>query len=217
MKPTRPCVALIGDIVRSRQLHNQRQAAQEELYNTLALINADFSEAILAKFLITVGDEFQGLLCKASEIPEIIWRLETLFTYSNIRVGIGYGTLDTSLQEFAIGADGPVWHNARYAIDQAKHENHMGGCFSGFGATVDQVLNGIARLVYHHRHSMTKRQRQVITLLHNGLKQSEVAEELFISPQAVNQIVRTSGWLAYREGTQGWQALLRDFDTAERG
>jgi len=53
--------AIIGDIVESKKILN-RNEAQEKLNHILKDINIEYERNIAAKFIITLGDEFQGLL-----------------------------------------------------------------------------------------------------------------------------------------------------------
>lgn len=54
------CV-IIGDIDKSRTLQ-RRARIQEKFKEAVAAINKEFKNDIASKFLITLGDEFQGVL-----------------------------------------------------------------------------------------------------------------------------------------------------------
>jgi hypothetical protein len=64
-------IGLIGDIVKSRKLQN-REKVQLELGKTLKNISQKYSQYIVSQFLITLGDEFQGLLKPTAPIYKII-------------------------------------------------------------------------------------------------------------------------------------------------
>src|SRR5437762_1196086 len=92
-------VALIADIVDSRSVTGKRRRdLQQRLERLLTDINRDFAQAIAAKFLITIGDEFQGLLRSAAILPELMRRLETDLPDVTLRTGIGFGQLETDLR-----------------------------------------------------------------------------------------------------------------------
>lgn len=57
-----PYIAIIGDIRNSRLLADRKEI-QIKLGNVLDRINREHAPSISAKFMITLGDEFQGLLC----------------------------------------------------------------------------------------------------------------------------------------------------------
>ena len=60
--------ALIGDMVASKKLSpEERWQAQERLASALKIINGEFADTIAADFLITLGDEFQGLMKREAD------------------------------------------------------------------------------------------------------------------------------------------------------
>ena len=104
-------IAVIADMVRSRELpRSRRRVLQKHFSRLIATLNRDYRKAIAARFVITLGDEFQGVLKSAALIPDLIWRLEQDFPERELRVGVGFGILDTPLQRYAINIDGPVLH-----------------------------------------------------------------------------------------------------------
>ena len=56
-------IAIIGDIKNSRKIDNRKEV-QTKLNGVLDEINQTYCEEIAAGFLITLGDEFQGLLLR---------------------------------------------------------------------------------------------------------------------------------------------------------
>lgn len=202
-------IAVIGDVVGSRNLQGlPRRKLQQRLNDLMNLFNTKYQEAIAAQFLITTGDEFQGLLQSAHIIPELVWDLEERFEDHEIRLGMGFGQLDTPLLDRAIGMDGSAFHAARQTIELAKSASLFGGVFLGFGETEDAILNGFARLLRHHRKGLTKKQEEVIGLLRQGLTQTEVADELGITRQTVNEHAQAAGWLEYDAGENAWRKTL---------
>jgi hypothetical protein len=211
-KPTKPCcIALIGDLVGSRTLGQRRAHVQEKLFEILHSLNNDHAEFVLAKFIVTAGDEFQGLLLSGVIIPEIIWDVETKFDYQ-VRFGIGIGPLSTPLQEYAVGMDGPAWYDARDAILDAHTNKRMGGVFKGFSPQDDCILNGFARTLGFQRAQFTDKQIRVIEMLRGGKSQTEIAQKLKITRQAVSDHLVKSGWSAYSEGEHGWKTALTKYD-----
>jgi hypothetical protein len=209
----RQCVALIGDIVHSRRLQSSRRySIQNKLLRFLNEFSDDHAPDIVSRFVLTLGDEFQGLVKAPQIIPDLLWRLESQELGVQVRIGVGYGTLTTPVREEAIGMDGPAFHNARTAITEAKALGHLGGVFSGFGTPATEVLNGFARILQLKRASWTHTQREVVYLLRKGWKQSGISEELDITQQAVSSRVRSSGWDAYAEAERGWTLMLAQFD-----
>jgi len=206
-----PCLALIADMVKSRELSRaQRPQVQLTFSEFIAALNHKYKTGMVARFVVTLGDEFQGLLSDARVLPDLLWDMHYKFHMRQLRVGIGFGTIDTPIDKNAINIDGPALHHARNAVDISKKERLLGGVFFGFGATSDSAFNGFARLLQHHRARLKPQQRRVIELLRQSLTQTAIANELGISRQAVSLYAGAAGWDAYREGEQGWRALLSE-------
>lgn len=108
--------AIIGDIKESKKLEN-RGEIQKKLKNVLTNINDIYCESIVAKFLITLGDEFQGLLKDAVNILDIVKYIQREMYPVELRFGVGIGEIYTEIDsQAAIGADGPAFYAARNAI-----------------------------------------------------------------------------------------------------
>jgi predicted DNA-binding protein YlxM (UPF0122 family) len=123
---------------------------------------------------------------------------------------VGLGVLTTPIQKVAINIDGPALYYARAAIQTAAEKRSFGGVFLGFGE-LDPVMNGIARILWFHRSTLTRRQLGIVELLRQGRSQSEAAEELDISRQAVSKQVASTGWWAYTEAESAWRILLERY------
>ena len=204
-----PCIALIADMVKSRELSRaQRPQAQLNFSEFVAYLNQKYKKAILARFVVTLGDEFQGLLSDARIIPDLLWDMDYKFQTRVLRAGVGFGTIDTAIGKVAINIDGPALHHAREAIEVSRKEKLMGGIFVGFGEPYDAAFNGFARLLHRHRFRLKRQQRRVIELLRQSVTQSAIAEQMGVSRQAVSFYAGAAGWEAYREGENGWRALL---------
>lgn len=206
-------MAIIADIVQSRNIHgSERRSLQRRLNEVLRQINTRHAKAILSKFVITTGDEFQGLLANATAIPDIVWTLEQELPTVEIRIGVGCGGLDTPLAEYAVGMDGPVWHRARSAVVEAESSRRLGGVFEGFGDPDQAILNGLARLMRHLREQLTRKQREILHALRENPLQTALAENRGISKQAVSKQAKSAGWDAFREGEAAWGAALDGFN-----
>jgi|SRR5277367_734582 len=209
--PAHPCIALIADMARSRELvPSQRPGVQRRFQDLVVFLNKTYKRSILSKFVITLGDEFQGLLNSGTPIPDLLWDIEQRFSDRRLRVGLGFGMLDTPLQKEAINIDGPALHFARAAIETAAEKRSFGGVFLGFGE-LDQVMNGIARILWFHRSKLTAQQFKIAELLRHGRTQSEAAQELRITRQAVSKQALASGWSAYAEAAAAWRILFERY------
>lgn len=202
-------VAVIGDVVESRALPaGKRAQLQEELQDFLTTLNQGYSDAVQAEFVISTGDEFQGLLKDPSIVPDIVWATDLHLERARVRYGIGYGELYTPLQPVSIGMDGPVFHRAREAIESARKRGWRGGVFAGFGEWQDRVLNGLARLLERQAEKLTAKQREVADLARDRLEQGEIAERLGVTRQAISDHIRAMGWEAYAQGEEALRLAL---------
>ena len=119
--------AIIGDIVQSRKF-NERSKIQDKLRAALDSINEEYDELIASKFIITLGDEFQGLLKTTDKLIDIIYRIVMEMHPVKIRIGIGIGDILTEInKEMSLGADGPAYHNARKMLDEMKKQQGQNG------------------------------------------------------------------------------------------
>lgn len=112
--------AVIGDIKDSRHLNNRKEV-QDRLQRVMDRLNRKYEEDIVSKFLITLGDEFQGLLYGGKNILSMINEIKIEMYPVRLRFGVGIGPITTDIQtEMALGADGPGYYRAREAIEVLK-------------------------------------------------------------------------------------------------
>jgi len=195
-------------MVGSRSMaRSQRGVLQRRFARLIANLNRDYRKTIMSKFVITLGDEFQGLLNSATIIPDLLWRLEEDLPQREFRVGVGLGTLDTPLQRYAINIDGPALHTARAAIEHAKKARALGGVFRGFGE-LDDILTGIGSLLWFQRSRWTESLRNIEGVLREGMSQIEAAGELGIKRQVVSRQVLSSGCYPYIAAESAWRMIL---------
>ena len=150
--------AMIGDLINSKKLPAEDRAAiQERLKALLNGVNENFSSFLVSPFLMTLGDEFQGVLTAAKPALEIIEFLgQNLMEFPiQIRYGIGIGELSTSVnREQALGDDGPAYYYARQGIEQLKKDGWTGFPVSIQTGSADcgllhcycQLLNEVAEM-----------------------------------------------------------------------
>lgn len=200
--------AIIGDIVKSRELSSKRYNAQDNLNLILYEINQQYKDDLASQFIITIGDEFQGLITNPLILYNIIWLIENKFNYGNIRLGIGYGTISTSINPISIGMDGPAWYFARDAIQKSHKAKRLGGQFKGFGE-YDDILNALARALYFQRNGWTEKQKIIATYMDAGFSQTEIAEKLGVQKQVINRQVHSLDWSTYNEVKIGFLSILK--------
>ncbi|HYU10754.1 MAG TPA: SatD family protein [Gemmatimonadales bacterium] len=208
----RLAIALIADLVASRLLNQKhRTDLQKRLEALLGRINENYQEAIGADFLITLGDEFQGVITNGEVVPSIIWDIETELRGVDVRIAFGFGMLNPPFKRVALGMDGPAFHRAREALELWPKRHNKGGVFSGFNED-DAVLNGFARILRYVRERLTPAQVRTLSFLRRGGKQIQVAGRLGVTRQVISRRVRRAGLEAYMEAEHGWRQILKRYD-----
>ncbi len=201
--------AIIGDIVDSKKIKN-RLEMQEKLKEFLNKINNDYDDSIASKFIITLGDEFQGLLENPVKMFEIINKIELYMKPIKFRFGIGVGNILTNIDEkMSIGSDGPVWWNARNMISELKYlkkgvKQISNIKISGIkNQNVLDLININLCLCHSIKNNWTNEQRKVIEhiVLQYGLSdnfvQKHIALELGMSPENLNKKLKLSLYYDY--------------------
>ncbi|MFS0886897.1 SatD family protein [Aeromicrobium sp. 179-A 4D2 NHS] len=203
MKPSaepRECVAVIGDLVASRQAPS-RAAAQDALVEALRTA-AELAPALQSP-APTIGDEFQSTHESLADalLSALVVRL-SLPEGMDARVGIGRGVVEVvGRSEYGLTQDGPAWWNARDAIGEAERRAarqtglrtwvHEGGTVNAYVMARDHLVSGF-----------DGRQRRLVLGLLRGRTQRELAAAEGISASAVSQSLRRSGALTVVDGLE---------------
>lgn len=201
------CVITV-DIKGSKKLKN-RAEIQNKILNLLNSLNKEFSSFLIADFLMTLGDEFQGVLKKTNVILNV-----SKYVKENLPVefycGVGIGYIETPLSEKPSEMDGSAFHNSREALKEAKKKN-IELVFKSHSEEIDFLLNSVMKLILHVKSKWTKRQIEVISFLESqeNIKLSDAAEKFQISKQAISKIVRTAGWRAVRNAEKVVEYYLK--------
>lgn len=214
MPITPPVIAVIGDVVQSRAIPaRQRAKVQGALERMMAHINRRYSKMVLSDFLVTLGDEFQGLLDVPEVVPDIVQDMREQLPELRIRLAVSRGILTTPTKKTALGMDGPAWHAARDLLESARRARGEGAgtsaWFTGFRGD-DELLNALSGLLGHHWDRLIESQREVVSALlrHEGLRK-DAARALKISQQSLSNRAQSAGAREYAAGMDAWRALLR--------
>lgn len=209
-------IAVIGDLVASRSLSpDQRQQVQKRFQTALDGVNQHFSKEIAALFLITAGDEAQGLLKKPDQLYAILRQIQIDLFPAEIVFGVGVGGLTTEVGKFAVGADGPAFHRARQALMEAKSERKEYGKaivrdvkFLSENPVVDRVVNALFLALSVSRAHWTEKQTRILNLLEQGKSQKTVSETLGMALSNVTRTIESTNFREYEQVVDGLQAIL---------
>ena len=121
-------IALIADAAASRHLSpRERATLQDQLRHALRDLNKRYAKALAAQFAVTLGDELQCLLTDTRLVWDISHYIRHRFAAVDWIVACGKGNVTTRLTRgiTAPEVDGPCFHAARAALEQAKHDRRL--------------------------------------------------------------------------------------------
>lgn len=204
--------AVIGDIVGSRKLGaEERLNVQRRFLSVAENSNKLYTECIESPFTVTIGDEFQVLLKSLTIAPKIIDGIIKEMAPVALVFGVGIGEIVTDINpKLAIGMDGPAFHFARGAIEQAKKKKPKVIYKSDFIGM--DMINSLHYFIESCEERRTKRQKQVLGYLNQNYTQEEIAKELGIKQQSVHDIINASYMSEIEDAKRAILNCLYDLD-----
>jgi DNA-binding CsgD family transcriptional regulator len=199
--------AIIGDINKSQAL-KRRANVQREFSSAVNKINHEFESAIVSKFLVTLGDEFQGLLTSAAQSYDLVRRFEDLMAPVQFAFGIGIGKLSTPIKKEALGMDGEAFYRAREALNEAKHRKRT--LYYSYGDLTESLVNSLIALMDVQWMRLTERQKEIAKLL-KKYSQVEVARRLQITTQAVSKAKNSGAMTELDEAAKALRYFLAKY------
>lgn len=201
-------VAFLADVMASRDLSRpQRAALQRDLGRTAQEFNARYRRHLAARFAVTLGDELQGLFVNAAPVWEVSHDLRRRFPTVEWIVACGRGALSTPLRRGATAPelDGPCFHAARRALEDAKREGLV-LAFAGF----DAAVSGCAAYYAALYRGWTARQRALATAqrARPEARLDELSRMLGVGPSAISHLRRRTAWPLVAVGDKVFQDLL---------
>ena len=214
-------IAIIGDIKHSKDISN-RYEIQEKLKGVLDYINGKYKKDIAAKFLITLGDEFQGLLSAAEPLVDIVGYIQNEMFPIRIRIGVGIGEITTEINPgAAIGADGPAFYAARKAINgihdtEKKLKKQAPDIQIELAGNSDidyEQINTILSLLKVVENGWSESQRKTIwDMLQNGGSQEDCARRLNTTQSTVARRLSSGNYMVYNNSRKLLHEVTKRFD-----
>ena len=201
-------VALIADVAASRTLSARARAAlQNDIHAAARALNARYRKHLAARFAVTLGDELQGLFTSAAPVWEVSHDLRARFPTTEWVVACGRGGLTTAIRPgvTAPELDGPCFHAARRALEDAKRQGLV-LAFAGFTPAVTACSAYYAALY----RGWTARQRIAATALraNAGARLDELSRLLHVGPSAISHQRSRMAWPLVAAGDKVFQDLL---------
>ena len=210
-------IVIIGDIINSRKLNN-RQEVQTKLKNVLKEINQQYVEEIMAKFVISLGDEFQGLIKKQGNIIKIISTIEEALAPVKLRFGVGVGVVNTNIDfDNSLEIDGEAYYRARKMIQEIENRqsqyvesySNIMICSSDESSRDDELANATLSVCTSLKSKWTNRQKEIISAyLRNCENQYKTAKALDIAQSSVNRALRGAEFYSYKTAMNKVEAFL---------
>jgi hypothetical protein len=145
---------------------------------------------VVRGFERTAGDEVQGVMDEASAVVDLVLGLVRRGAWS---IGIGAGPVDEPLPASTRAGSGPAFVLARKAVERAKSSPQLLAV-----EAPDADRAGSAQAALDLLASVVQRRSEpgweAVDLISRGITQTEVAEALGITKQAVSQRLRAATW-----------------------
>jgi hypothetical protein len=195
MKEYSECVALLGDVVRSRS--SDRSRVHEALLTAIDICNK--VHAPLDPLRVTVGDEVQGVYATLGEAVSVLLRLrDELLGVAEVRCGLGGGQVQVIDARRGI-QDGPAWWRAREAIERAETLSRQPGNRTSRTAVIDgravanPLVDPTLRMIDAKLAALSPGARRSWVHLRAGLDNAAAAKREGVTPSANSQRVNDHG------------------------
>jgi hypothetical protein len=203
-------IAVTADIIGSRSKAGAVSLAGEKL----GRLNADFRGSLAVPFALFRGDEIQGVLTPAAEVPHLLRELRFRLLPLALRIGAGIGRIETGLdREFSWQMDGSAFHRSREALQQIGRSRDQATRFTAAGDSVEATLEAI-NLVYTLLDAIQDRwsdkQWAAVDAYSRSGTYALAARELNTTPQTVYKHCRAASYKAVAEAERFLGARLKE-------
>jgi len=188
---------ITADVIKSKSYNDIESVIKTKLDN----VNSIFSDYLFTKFTSLKGDEFQAIVEKVNQdkLLKIIRELKHQMGKHRVRIGIGYGTINSNgnkNSEFGSWEfNGEAFYKARYVIDELrikkKNSVQMRTMFSVFeDATKNETIN---LLYFNVDRALSKWKEEnwiMASYLENDMTHEEISE--MMNQDSINKKERVS-------------------------
>ncbi|MDN6639918.1 MAG: SatD family protein [Tetragenococcus sp.] len=212
-----PYIAIIGDIKDSRKL-KQRETSQIRFTEALDQLNQTYQKDLAAKFTISMGDSFQGLLKNKNPLINMLFELELNLAPIELRMGVGLGDVETEIDpDNSLLNDGTCYHRARAMIELTEQNEKQYGqsrsnillAMDGEDAYYEELINTVFALETALKTKWTKRQKEIIrTYLANEKNQYKTAKALDIGQSSVNKALKSADFYTFNHSLSTIQDVI---------
>jgi hypothetical protein len=164
---------------------------------------------VVRGFERTAGDEVQGVMDDGAAVVDVVLGLVRRGHWS---IGIGAGPVNEPLPTSTRAGSGQAFELARKAVERAKASPQLlavGAPSRERAAAAQAALDLLASVVQRR----TEPGWEAVDLISSGANQTEVADRLGITKQAVSQRLRAAIWAPEMAGRDLATELLNAADT----
>lgn len=212
---SKPYITIVGELIGKTE-HTK------ELNKVLQGLNQRYEGTMTAKFMTTINNEFQGIVCKGEALLPILFELKNQMHPWKLRLGVGVGEIEEeSLSEMSITVKGAGYEKAREALEylrtlenrkQTGHADVRVESTENMGERLS-LINTILVLLTTLEDSWSDRQREIIYhMMRYKEKQTGVAKRLGITQSTVQKSLTAGKYYVYEEA---FQTLNRVFAEIE--
>lgn len=183
----RRVTVVTADIIESRSAGDYKKSLMRKL-------NELQHPALLSPFTLSRGDEAQGVLEGWLRAPEIVRHLRFACRPLELRVGIGIGVQAEPLEANPWEMNGPAFHRARSALDDAKKKKGPSTNVRTGSPELDDLINCIWLLIDMRQAKWTDKQWAAVQAYEKYATYEEASKKLGISLQNVQKRCRAADW-----------------------
>jgi hypothetical protein len=161
----------------------------------LAEINRTHESSLVAPFVLGSGiPEFTAVLRSARPIYRLTREISEAVRPHPVRLSLARGPILGGLEtRDAEAMDGPAFDLAGELLYRARKEDRLLYIHTG-EPNFDTLFNALLLLLHRHVEQWSDRQWEVVDAYRRVGRQSDVAEELEVSQQAVSAALASAGW-----------------------
>lgn len=216
---SKPYISIVGEVLSSKNTEEKRQQ-QKKLNTVLQTINQEHDEDISAKFVPTIENEFQGLICRGCNLMKLLLEIKNEMYPDRVRFGIGIGEIEADFQsENAITISGAGYEKARESLkilqnrDKKKQKAFTDIHLEIAGEQNERVhlINTIFSLLATLELSWSDRQREII---YNMIKyqdtQTTAARRHGVTQSTIQKTLTAGNYYAYEEASSTLTAIFSE-------
>lgn len=194
------------DVIGSRKV----QRVPRHIDHALSKLNTKHRTDLIARFAVTLGDEFQGVLRSSSQVYHIRMEIEQMLRLP-IYAGVGIGKAETTNDSNSSHMTGEAFIRSREALNFAKKKKREFILTTG-NEVIDVAINSLAQAAQFIKAKQTHRQSKTINLLLENptITQRKLAAKMRVSPANISKTLKAAGYEPLQAVISAIEILLKE-------